>query len=174
MIAVGAVTGVLSGVALPGHILLFGEIINQFVYHNIATETVLPLLKDNSAQNMSVDDIACNRTRANEAIGMLSNNGTDVYLCTGDQGGDVFSEVMGYLCNPDDELRDQIAVFSYYYVAIAVGVLLTAFLANALLNLSAYRQTRRMRLAFFRNVLSQEIGWFDVTESAQLNTRLSE
>ena len=42
MIVVGVVTGVLSGVALPGHMLLFGEVINQFVYYSIVTETYTP------------------------------------------------------------------------------------------------------------------------------------
>ncbi|CAI8057874.1 ATP-dependent translocase ABCB1 [Geodia barretti] len=180
MIVVGAVMGVLSGVALPGHFLLFGEVINQFVYYTIATETIRPRISDfidarNNTAYQTVDDIACNSTRADEAISMLSDNGTRVYLCTGgDQGGAVFSEVLGYICDPADELQAQIAVYAYYYVGLALAVLLSTFLANALLNMSGYRQTRRMRLAFFRNVLHQEIGWFDVTDSAELSTRLAD
>ena len=167
--------GVASGVALPGHMLLFGEVINQFVYYSIATETVRPRISSFINENSTIDDIACNSTRANDIISMLSGNGTQVYICSGgDQGGDVFSEVLGYICDPADELQAQIAVYAYYYVTIALGVLLSTFLANALLNMSAYRQTRRMRRAFFRNVLHQEIGWFDVTDSAELSTRLAE
>ena len=177
MIAVGVVTGVASGVALPGHMLLFGEVINQFVYYSIATETVLERISafvENSTLNESVSDIVCNSARASELISDIATNGTRLYLCTGGQGGDVFDEVTSYLCDPAEELQSRIAVFAYYYVIIAVGVLLSTFLANALLNMSAYRQTRRMRLAFFQNVLHQEIGWFDVTESAELSTRLAE
>ena len=179
LIFIGIVTGLLSGVALPGHMLLFGEVINQFVYYSIATETVVPRIRDfvnssNNTKNETFEQIACDTDRANEALTGLAQNGTDVYLCTGDQGSSIFGEVVTFVCNPGDELQDNIAIFAYYYLAIAVGVLLATFLANALLNLTAYRQTRRMRLAFFRNVLRQEIGWFDVTDSAQLNTRLSE
>ena len=177
MIVIGMVTGIASGVALPGHMLLFGEVIDRFVYHNIATDTVRPRLESfimNSSLNTTVDEVACNSALTNSVIGNLSaSGGGDVYLCTGGEGADVFDEVLGYLCDPDDELIFQLSFFAYYYVAIAVGVLLTSFVSNSLLNLSAYRQTRRIRLAFFRNVLRQEIGWFDVTESAQLNTRLS-
>ena len=194
MIVVGVVMGVASGVALPGHFLLFGDVINQFVYYSIATETVRPqigtfiedrndsfrpqigtFIEDRNDSYQTIDDVACNSTRANEAISMLANNGTRVYLCDGgNQGGDIFSEILGYICDPVDELQTQIALYAYYYVAIALGVLLSTFLANALLNLSAYRQTRRIRLAFFRNVLHQEIGWFDVNDSAELSTRLAE
>ena len=179
MIVVGVVMGVASGVALPGHFLLFGDVINQFVYYSIATETVRPkigtFIEDRNDSYQTIDDVTCNSTRANEAISMLADDGTRVYLCDGgNQGGDIFSEVLGYICDPVDELQTQIALYAYYYVAIALGVLLSTFLANALLNLSAYRQTRRIRLAFFRNVLHQEIGWFDVNDSAQLSTRLAE
>ena len=180
MIVVGIVTGVLSGVALPGHMLLFGEVINQFVYYSIVTETIHPrvrgfLMNESlNTMNESFVDITCDRNRANEVLTMLSENGTDVYICTGGEGNDIFGDVVGFICDPADALQDEIALFAYYYLGIAVGVLLTAFLSNALLNFSAYRQTRRMRLAFFRNVLSQEIGWFDVTDSAELSTRLAE
>ena len=180
LIFIGIVTGLLSGVALPSHMLLFGEVINQFVYYSVATESVVPRIEhfvmneSRNIENETFEEIACNRSRANEVLTMLAENGTDIYLCTGGQGSNIFMEVVSFVCDPADELQDQIAIYAYYYLAIAVGVLLTSFLANALLNLTAYRQTRRMRLAFFRNVLRQEIGWFDVTDSAQLSTRLSE
>ena len=174
MIVVGMVTGLASGVGLPGHMLLFGRVINHFVYYSVATETVRPRLSMLSSGNLTSYELFCNSSRVNDAVSMLEDNGTRVYLCTGSQGEEVFSEVLEYVCDPADELQDQIAVFAYYYLAIAVGVLLTTFLSNSLLNLSAYRQTRRMRRAFFRNVLRQEIGWFDVTNSAQLSTRLAE
>ena len=187
LIFIGIVTGLLSGVALPAHMLLFGEVINQFVYYSIATETVVPRIEEyvmNESRDAmmammnesveSFEDVACNTTRANEVLTNLSETGTDVYLCTGGQGNNIFSEVVTFACDPADELQDQIAIFAYYYLAIAVGVLLMTLISNSLLNLTAYRQTRRMRLAFFRNVLRQEVGWFDVTDSAQLSTRLAE
>ena len=177
MIVVGVVTGILSGVGPPGHLLLFGEVINQFIYHSVATDIVRPRVMEfvmNESLyklNVSFDDIVCDRTWVNELFTRLSENGTDMYICT---GGEVFGEVINFICDPADKLQDEVKMFAYYYLVIAVGVLLTAFLSNSLLNSSAYRQTRRMRLAFFRSVLSQEIGWFDVTDSAELSTRLAE
>jgi ATP-binding cassette, subfamily B (MDR/TAP), member 1 len=38
--------------------------------------------------------------------------------------------------------------------------------------ISAERQVRRMRFALFRNILRQEIGWFDVHSTGELNHRL--
>ena len=41
-------------------------------------------------------------------------------------------------------------------------------------SLAAYRQGQRIRTLLFRSLLKQEIGWFDVHESGELNNRLSE
>ena len=180
MIFIGVVTGLMSGVALPGHMLLFGEIINQFVYYQVATDSVRPLLREFvmndtlNILNITFEDVTCTRGITDSIIANISDGGEDVYLCSGEEGGEILENVVDFICDPRDMLLDEIAVFAYAYVGIAVGVLVTALISNALLNLSAYRQTRRMRLAFFRNVLHQEIGWFDTTDSAELSTRLAE
>ena len=177
MILVGVVTGILSGLAQPGHILMFGEIVNEFAYFTFATEEVRPHVisfVNNgtlNTMNLTVDDISCNRSRTRETLDMISSNGTDIYFCS---LGDIFENILDYMCDPRDELITSVPIFSYIYLAMAVGVLVTVFLSNVLLNFSAYRQTHRMRLAFYRSVLNQEIGWFDVTESRALNIRLAE
>ena len=177
MILVGVVTGILSGLALPGHNLMLGEVINEFTYFTLATEEVRPRVisfVNNgtlNTMNLTVDDILCNRRRTRETLDMFSSNGTDVYFCS---LGDIFENILDYTCDPQDKLITSVSIFSYIYLAMAVGLLVTAFVSNALLNLSAYRQTHRMRLAFYRSVLNQEIGWFDVTESRALNIRLAE
>ena len=38
--------------------------------------------------------------------------------------------------------------------------------------IAAERQTRRIRYALFRNILRQEIGWFDLQKSGDLCNRL--
>ena len=180
MIFIGVLTGLMSGVALPIHMLLFGEIINRFVYHQIATDSVRPLLREFvmndtlNTMNITFEDVTCTRGTTDSIIANISGGGEDVYLCSSGEGGDIFENVVDFICDPRDMLLDEMVVFAYAYIGIAVGVLVTALISNALLNLSAYRQTRRMRLAFFRNVLHQEIGWFDTTDSAELSTRLAE
>lgn len=37
-----------------------------------------------------------------------------------------------------------------------------------------YPQQQKLRVALFKGILKQEIGWFDTNETGQLNTRLSE
>lgn len=200
MILLGFVCAVASGVALPGHMLLFGRVINNFVYYSTATNctelddgTIIPSLSmevRNRLIPMPVDnftscdvDTSCSddfRTMCNEfvrnssmfIIGAATEGNTSALLCDIDTG--VFENVAEFLCCPGDSLQESIRDFSLIYVGMATAVLIVFFLSTIFWNVSAYRQTRRIRQAFYRSVLYQDIGWFDVTEPSELSTRLSE
>ncbi|KAE8596433.1 hypothetical protein XENTR_v10016104 [Xenopus tropicalis] len=78
------------------------------------------------------------------------------------------------LCAEFKPIEEQIQLFSLYYAGLGFGALVCGYLQVSFWVLTASRQTRKMRKAFFHSVLSQEIGWFDVTKSGDLNTRLTE
>lgn len=61
-----------------------------------------------------------------------------------------------------------------WYIGFAVANFLFAWMGLGLFALSAERQVHKMRLAMFRNIIYQEIGWFDAHSSGELNTRLTE
>uniref|UniRef100_A0A4W3J6T1 ATP-binding cassette, sub-family B (MDR/TAP), member 4 n=1 Tax=Callorhinchus milii TaxID=7868 RepID=A0A4W3J6T1_CALMI len=71
-------------------------------------------------------------------------------------------------------LEEQMTRYSFYYVGIGVGVMIAAYMQVSFWALAAARQTKKMRSAFFHAVLHQEIGWFDVNEIGELNTRLTD
>ncbi|XP_053570110.1 ATP-binding cassette sub-family B member 5 [Bombina bombina] len=77
-------------------------------------------------------------------------------------------------CSKFKPLDEQMVMFSLYYVGIAAFVLLGGYVQVSFWVLAAARQTRKMRKAFFHSVLSQDMSWFDVTKSGELNTRLTE
>ncbi|XP_072268653.1 ATP-binding cassette sub-family B member 5-like [Pyxicephalus adspersus] len=77
-------------------------------------------------------------------------------------------------CAKFKPLDEQMTLFSFYYVGIGAGVIICAYFQVSFWVLAAARQTRRMRQVFFHSVLSKEIGWFDVTQSGELNTRLTD
>lgn len=60
------------------------------------------------------------------------------------------------------------------FLGLAVANFVLSWLALGLFGLSAERQVHRMRLALVRNVIFQEIGWFDAHSSGEILTRLSE
>ncbi|XP_053323160.1 ATP-binding cassette sub-family B member 5 [Spea bombifrons] len=77
-------------------------------------------------------------------------------------------------CAKFKPLEEQMSLFSLYYVGIGVGVIICGYMQVSFWVLAAARQTRKMRKEFFHSVLAQEMSWFDVTKSGELNTRLTE
>lgn len=61
-----------------------------------------------------------------------------------------------------------------YYSIMGGIVLFAAYMQVAFWTLAAGRQVKRLRTIFFHSILKQDIGWFDVNETGQLNTRLAE
>ena len=175
MIIGGTFMAIAGGVALPGHMLMFGRVINQFVYYSLAANNFAavrnitagfctPTVIENLLQNTTVvEDLLRNTT-------MMPVSG----CFAGNQSSGVFDNVLNYVCDPEETLWSEIRLYSIYYVGLATAVLIVIFLATVFWNVSAYRQTRRMRVAFYRAILRQEVGWFDVNEAGGLSTRLAE
>uniref|UniRef100_A0A3Q4GPN6 ATP-binding cassette sub-family B member 5 n=1 Tax=Neolamprologus brichardi TaxID=32507 RepID=A0A3Q4GPN6_NEOBR len=61
-----------------------------------------------------------------------------------------------------------------YFSIMGAGVLVAAYLQVALWALAAGRQVKRIRILFFHQIMRQDIGWFDVNETGELNTRLTD
>ena len=178
MILVGAVLGIAAGVAFPAHLLLLGQIISQFIYYEQAL-IFHPIVQNQSRmmgldcelfRDMVVDGNIDLMSPAATAADAATNN-SDVFFC---QQSSIFSNILNLVCDPEGVFIDEINKFSLIYLGLGIGVLLAAFIANLFWNISAYRQTQGMRKAFYRSILRQEIGWFDVNETAELNTRLSQ
>lgn len=80
----------------------------------------------------------------------------------------------------DALIRKQYAVFvlffryAYYYSGIGAGVLVAAYIQVSFWCLAAGRQIDKIRKQFFHAIMRQEIGWFDVHDVGELNTRLTE
>ena len=180
MIITGTLMAVAAGLGLPGHIVLGGSILNEFISHslvlskNLAITTVDSLPANETCATYQAQ--LCNNpqlltdTIRNE--GSSSSTTASGYFCSNSSSGsDITSD---YVCDPSGTLRWRIGVFSLYYVALATGILITVFLATIFWNLSAYRQIQRLRRALYHSILRQEIGWFDTVETGMLSTRLVE
>jgi ABC-type multidrug transport system fused ATPase/permease subunit len=59
-----------------------------------------------------------------------------------------------------------------YYVLLGFSSLSLSWIAWVCWIMAAERQVRRIRYALFRNILRQEIGWFDVHNAGELSNRL--
>ncbi|EMP26530.1 Multidrug resistance protein 1, partial [Chelonia mydas] len=74
--------------------------------------------------------------------------------------------------NPYEKLEEQMSRYAYYYSGIGAGVLFAAYIQIAFWTLAAGRQIKKIRQQFFHSIMRQEIGWFDVNDVGELNTRL--
>ena len=64
--------------------------------------------------------------------------------------------------------------YAYYYSGLGAGVLVAAYIQVSFWTLAAARQIKKIRQEFFHAILRQEIGWFDINDTTELNTRLTE
>ncbi|XP_054241150.1 ATP-dependent translocase ABCB1 isoform X2 [Indicator indicator] len=71
-----------------------------------------------------------------------------------------------------NKLEEDMTRYAYYYCGIAAGVLLAAYIQTSFWTLAAGRQIKKIREKFFHAIMKQEIGWFDVNDVGELNTRL--
>ncbi|XP_038653369.1 ATP-dependent translocase ABCB1-like isoform X2 [Scyliorhinus canicula] len=94
---------------------------------------------------------------------------TNGFICQANSG----NESLNMTDCDDTPFEEQMAMFSYYYVAIGGGALLCAYIQVSFWVMTSARQTRRLRKIFFHTLLRKEIGWFDVNPVGQLNTRLT-
>ncbi|XP_032160405.1 phosphatidylcholine translocator ABCB4 isoform X2 [Mustela erminea] len=78
------------------------------------------------------------------------------------------------MLNPGRILEEEMTRYAYYYSGLGAGVLVAAYIQVSFWTLAAGRQIRKIRQEFFHAVLRQEIGWFDINDTTELNTRLTD
>lgn len=76
--------------------------------------------------------------------------------------------------NNTETLQEQMTRYAIIYSGLGAAVLVAAYIQISFWTLAAGRQIRKIRRQFFHAVLRQEIGWFDVNDAGELNTRLTE
>ncbi|XP_074223638.1 phosphatidylcholine translocator ABCB4 isoform X4 [Camelus bactrianus] len=78
------------------------------------------------------------------------------------------------MLNPGRILEDEMTRYAYYYSGLGAGVLVAAYIQVSFWTLAAGRQIKKIRQQFFHAILRKEIGWFDLNDTTELNTRLTD
>uniref|UniRef100_A0A287ATY5 ATP-binding cassette, sub-family B (MDR/TAP), member 1 n=1 Tax=Sus scrofa TaxID=9823 RepID=A0A287ATY5_PIG len=103
---------------------------------------------------------------------------TDSFASIGNMGNLTFPNMIYANCVncPDNSttLEEKMTVYAYYYCGIGAGVLVAAYIQVSFWCLAAGRQIHKIRKQFFHAIMRQEIGWFDVHDVGELNTRLTD
>ncbi|XP_037059431.1 ATP-dependent translocase ABCB1 isoform X3 [Peromyscus leucopus] len=79
-----------------------------------------------------------------------------------------------YTSNMTGNLEEEMTTYAYYYTGIGAGVLIVAYIQVSFWCMAAGRQIHKIRQKFFHAIMNQEIGWFDVHDVGELNTRLTD
>ncbi|XP_040591749.1 phosphatidylcholine translocator ABCB4 isoform X2 [Mesocricetus auratus] len=78
------------------------------------------------------------------------------------------------MINPGRILEEEMTRYAYYYSGLGGGVLVAAYIQVSFWTLAAGRQIKKIRQNFFHAILRQEMGWFDIKGTTELNTRLTD
>ncbi|XP_063268876.1 ATP-dependent translocase ABCB1 [Prinia subflava] len=97
---------------------------------------------------------------------------TDSFVASGNKSFAGNISLQNFTSEILHKLEEDMTRYAYYYSAIAAGVLLAAYIQTSFWTLAAGRQIKKIREKFFHAIMRQEIGWFDVNDVGELNTRL--
>ncbi|XP_060081688.1 ATP-dependent translocase ABCB1-like [Ylistrum balloti] len=161
---IGSIGAMAHGAGMPAMIIVFGSMTDSFV--DIGQYTAILEVIADFLTNVGLTQAACiaNPSLLRYNIPYI----TDI--------GNNYSTVDTNIIQKqiDTDFLGQMRTFSLYYVGIGCGVILLGYAQVAFWSLAAERQSHRIRKKFFRNVMRQDMTWFDTHDSGQLNTRLSD
>ncbi|XP_012936337.1 ATP-dependent translocase ABCB1 isoform X2 [Aplysia californica] len=162
MMFVGSICAIINGAALPGMIIIFGEMIDMFV----DTGALMTFLVERIPDFMNSTGLTVQEVFKDVSV---LNPGKCTELSVFYGGNITCADVP-----VQEDILETMTDFAIYYCIIAGGVMLTAYLQVAMWMTAAERQAHRIRQEFLKNVLRQDIGWYDTHEAAELNTRLAD
>ena len=77
-------------------------------------------------------------------------------------------------CSSTNSFINDINMIVIFYVIIACVTMLFGFTMIATFQVTSERQVHRMRLAYYKAVLRQDIAWFDLNQPGEISSRMSE
>uniref|UniRef100_A0A8C4I844 ATP-binding cassette, sub-family B (MDR/TAP), member 4 n=1 Tax=Dicentrarchus labrax TaxID=13489 RepID=A0A8C4I844_DICLA len=148
-------------------------------------------LEENCSRLQKVEKSAVVRATKQESVKFRFANGVDILLILiGTVMAMVNGVVLPLMCvvfgdmtdsfinfanlTKNSTLQEDMQGFAIYYSIMGAMVLVAAYMQVAFWTLAAGRQVKRIRRLFFHCIMQQEIGWFDVNETGELNTRLTD
>uniref|UniRef100_A0A7N8Y4Y8 ATP-binding cassette, sub-family B (MDR/TAP), member 4 n=1 Tax=Mastacembelus armatus TaxID=205130 RepID=A0A7N8Y4Y8_9TELE len=151
MIFLGTVMAIIHGVVLPLLCLVFGNMTDSFI-------------KDSMIHHLNYSNPSEFLINRHDSHVTPSNN---VICYCGKQIR--FSSHMGHSASILSS-----SSYAIYYSIMGAVVIVAAYLQVSLWTVAAGRQVKHIRKLFFHRIMQQDIGWFDVNKTAELNTRLTD
>ncbi|XP_014662073.1 PREDICTED: multidrug resistance protein 1-like [Priapulus caudatus] len=156
---VGTAAALFHGAALPLMIIVFGDMTDSFVKNAIFTQITEKMEELNITGELG----NCTGLTSPECI-----EGVQHFL-------DMLGINLGYDLAELAEaasITDLMRRFAVLYIGIGCGVFVFAYMQISFWAMAGERQSHLLRQTFFRAVMRQEIGWFDVHHSGGVSTQL--
>ncbi|XP_052792991.1 ATP-dependent translocase ABCB1-like isoform X1 [Mya arenaria] len=163
----GTICGCIHGAAFPVMIIVFGEMINLFVTTG-SIDDIVELLKSCGglvALNVTGEDIL------NDPSLLYSNKDFIREYTTAN-----CSSVVDLDATNNDlqtKLLDTMQEYAIYFIIIGCSVIVLGYGQVMFWMIASEKQTHLIRERFYRNIMRQNIGWFDLHESGELNSRIT-
>ncbi|CAG9838848.1 unnamed protein product [Diabrotica balteata] len=120
-------------------------------------------------------------------IGLISSTGAGILqplntLIFGSLTGDIIEYAISIQTNlsadqkkiAEDKFFDAIRYFAIMNSVIGVGMFIFNYLATATFNYSAMRQIFKIRSAYLKSILNQDVSWYDVNQTGDFASRMSD
>ena len=155
---VGIFFGILSGFAIPAESFFIGQITNTFVYY----DSGLSINEAISVYNLNTN---CSLSLVQS---LLAANRSDRIFCDATQEGNVINSASAFACDPDQTLTEELTSQALLFLYLAVLVFVAELSLYMLWTITALRQSKRMRISFYRAILQHKIGWFETNDVSEL------
>lgn len=86
----------------------------------------------------------------------------------------IFGKMLDNLNKGPGELQDAVNKVAMIFAIMAGGALLVGLFQVYCWSTFGERQTQKMREAYVKSLLSQEIGWFDINGAAEQSTKVAD
>ena len=162
MIIVATLMSVASGLAEAFEPFLVGKMYNMFISYKRAHSFSFVLANLTNGTNGT-----CTTKAVQQLLNNASQSNEEIF-CDASEQGNVVNSASIYVCDPDQTLVKEVSTYCIYIAVLAATVFIIYFLSMSLWSVSAYRQSRRIRVVFFKSILKHKIGWFETNDTTIL------
>ncbi|XP_076438765.1 ATP-dependent translocase ABCB1-like [Babylonia areolata] len=160
LMVVGAIGAATTGCALPAMTIVFGDMIDLFVDTGIYTDFLDEIGAFLTSVSETKESMLSDSSKLDGYCSQISTFYNGTKTCPSD-----------YIT---DKILDKMTHFAIYFFITGLVVIVCAYVQVVTWMAASERQSHRIRNRFLYNVLRQDIGWFDNTETGELNTRLAD
>ena len=158
----GFLVAAVHGAVLPTSMVVFGRMIDLFVYKNLTAEIAANLV--NATPNTVADgNLSC------PAVEVAFSN-----LSAVEATPSLVFSLSNFECLSNTDFINRLDIFIIAFASLGAASVILGFIQVSTFSLAAMRQTNRIRKRFYRSILRQNVAWFDENKAGELNSRLVE